>query len=194
MADGSGPPARRVRCICQEPSGEWGIFMAFGSDAVNHKNDDPKPLYLEDLDVGQRFTSGLYHLDRDQIISFAAEFDPQPFHLDEKTAEHSVFRGLAASGWHTASITMRLLVTSGLPLGCGLIGLGAEIAWSKPVRPDDTLRVESEITEISPSRTKPDRGVVKVRSVTINQNGDQVQVITATLLVFRRAANSELPL
>jgi acyl dehydratase len=166
------------------------MFMTFGSDAVNQKNSDPHPLYLEDLHLGQRFTSGLYHLDRDQIKAFAADFDPQPFHLDEMTAEHSLFRGLAASGWHTAAVTMRLLVTGGLPLACGLIGLGVEIAWSKPVRPGDTLKVESEITGISPSTTKPDRGVVKVRSVTINQNGDQVQALTAKLLVFRRAADS----
>jgi acyl dehydratase len=161
---------------------------------VNQKNDESKPLYLEDLHVGQRFTSGLYHLDKDQIKAFAAEFDPQPFHLDETAAQNGVFHGLAASGWHTAAATMRLLVTGDLRLASGLIGLGAEIVWSKPVRPDDTLRVESEITEISPSRTKPDRGVVIVRNVTINQNGDQVQVLTAKLLVFKRAADPTLPL
>jgi acyl dehydratase len=163
-------------------------------DAVNQENYKPKPLYLEDLHVGQRFTSGLYHLDKDQIKAFAAEFDPQPFHLDETAARDGVFRGLAASGWHTAAATMRLLVTGDLRLAGGSIGLGAEVAWSKPVRPGDTLRVESEITEILPSRTKPDRGVVIVRSVTINQNGDQVQVLTAKLLVFKRIADSTLPL
>jgi acyl dehydratase len=163
----------------------------FGGYAVNRKNDDPKPLFLEDLHVGQRFTSGLYHLDSDQIKAFAAEFDLQPFHLDETAANDGVFHGLAASGWHTAAIPMRLLVTGDLPLACGLIGLGVEIVWSKPVRPGDMLKVESEITEISPSRTKPDRGAVKVRSVTINQNGDHVQAFIAKLLVFRHAADSE---
>ena len=153
-------------------------------------NDKPNLLHLEDLYVGQRFTSGLYRLDEDQIKAFAAEFDPQPFHLDETAAQDGFFHGLAASGWHTAAVTMRLLVTGDLRLASGLIGLGAEIAWSKPVRPGDTLRVESEITEILPSRTKPDRGVVIVRSVTTNQNGDQVQVLTAKLLVFKRTADS----
>lgn len=165
------------------------MFMTFGSDAENQKNDDPKPLCLEDLYVGQRFTSGLYRLDRDQIKAFAAEFDPQPFHLDETAAEEGIFGGLAASGWHTAAITMRLLVTGELRFAGGSIGLGTEIVWPKPVRPGDTLRVESEITEISPSRTKPDRGVVIVRSVTINQDGDQVQVLTAKLLIFKRRAD-----
>ncbi len=149
-------------------------------------NDQPKPLYLEDLHVGQRFTSGQYTLSADQIKAFAAEFDPQPFHLDEAAAENSVFHGLAASGWHTAAASMRLLATGDFRIAGGFVGLSGEIAWPKPVRPGDTLRVESEITEISPSRTKPDRGVVTIRSVTSNQNGDTVQVLTARLLVFRR--------
>jgi acyl dehydratase len=118
--------------------------------------------------------------------AFAQEFDPQPFHLDEAAAERSVFHGLAASGWFTAAATMSLLVTGGLPLAGGLIGLGGEITWSKPTRPGDELRVESEIVEILPSRSKPNQGVVKVRSVTRNQSGEEVQVMTAKLLVFKR--------
>jgi acyl dehydratase len=105
----------------------------------------------------------------------------------EAAAKRSIFRGLAASGWHTAAATMRLLVTGGLQLADGIVGLGGELAWSKPTRPGDTLRVESEILEIIPSRSKPDRGVVILRSVTLNQNGDEVQVLTAKLLVFKRA-------
>lgn len=149
-------------------------------------NDEAKPLYLEDLRVGQRFASGQYTLSAAQIKAFAAEFDPQPFHLDEAAAQDSVFQGLAASGWHTAAASMRLLVTGDFRIAGGLVGLGGEITWPKPVRPGDTLRVESEITEISPSRTKPDRGVVTIRSITTNQNGEPVQVLTAKLLVFRR--------
>ena len=149
----------------------------------------PEPLYLEDLRAGQRFTSGEYHMDEERMKAFAAEFDPQPFHLDETVARHGIFGGLAASGWHTAAATMRLVVTGGLLLACGIIGLGGEIAWSKPTRPGDTLRVESEILQISPSRSKPNCGVVSVRSVTVNQNGDQVQLLTAKLLVFKRAAD-----
>lgn len=146
---------------------------------------DAQPLYLEDLRIGQRFTSGLYHMDEERIKAFAAEFDPQPFHLDAASARESIFGGLAASGWHTAAATMRLLVTS-VPFANGIIGLGGEIAWAKPTRPGDTLRVESEIVEILPSRSKPNQGVVKVRSVTVNQHGEEVQVLTAKLLVFKR--------
>ena len=161
---------------------------------MNQTIETPKPLYLEDLHVGQRFASGLYHMDEDRIKAFAEEFDPQPFHLDERVAQNSVFGGLAASGWHTAAATMRLLVTGGLPLASGIIGLGGEIVWSKPTRPGDTLRVESEILEILPSRSKPNQGIVKVRSITVNQNGDQVQVFTPKVLVFTRTGNATMPL
>jgi acyl dehydratase len=152
---------------------------------MNHTNDDS--LYLEDLHVGQRFTSSVYELSEEQIKAFAAEFDPQPFHLDDAAAENSLFHGLAASGWHTAAITMRLLVTGKMRFGAGTIGLGGEIAWLLPVRPGDRLHVESEITDITPSRTKADRGVVTVRNVTFNQDGHEVQRLIAKLLVFRRS-------
>ena len=114
---------------------------------MDQKIEAPTTLYLEDLSVHQRFTSGLYHMEEDRMKAFAGEFDPQPFHLDEAAAQRSVFRGLAASGWHTAAVTMRLMVGS-LPFASGMIGLGGEIAWPKPTRPGDTLRVESEIIEI----------------------------------------------
>jgi len=146
----------------------------------------PTALYLEDLRVGQRFTSGSYHMDENGIKAFAAEFDPQPFHLDEAVAQTSIFRGLSASGWHTAAVAMRLLVTGGLPLANGIIGLGGELAWPKPTRPGDTLQVESEILEITPSRSKPNQGVVKVRSTALNQHGEAVSVFTAKVLVFKR--------
>jgi acyl dehydratase len=143
-------------------------------------------LYLDDLRVGQRFSSGSYRMQEERMKAFAAEFDPQPFHLDDAAARESVFRGLAASGWHTAAVTMRLLVTGELQLADGLIGLGGEIAWPKPTRPGDMLRVESEIVEIVPSRSKPNQGIVKVRSATLNENNEEVQVFTAKLLVFKR--------
>jgi acyl dehydratase/ribonuclease HI len=149
--------------------------------------DPPKTLlYLEDLHVGQKFTSGTYRMDEARIKSFAAEFDPQPFHLDNAAAQHSVFRGLAASGWHTAAATMRLLVTSGLPFAGGLVGLGGEVSWSRPTRPGDTLRVVSEILAIAPSRSKPNQAIVTVRSVTYNQNEEQAQVFTSKILAYRR--------
>ena len=143
-------------------------------------------LYLEDLHVGQHFTSATHLMEESRIKAFAEEFDPQPFHLDESAAQASVFRGLAASGWHTAAVAMRLLVKGGLPIANGIIGVGGEIAWPKPTRPGDTLRVESEIVEIAPSRSKPNQGIVTVRSTTLNQNGEPVYVFTARILVFRR--------
>lgn len=142
-------------------------------------------LYLDDLHVGQRFTSESYLMEAARIKEFAAEFDPQTFHLDEVAAEASVFEGLAASGWHTAAVAMRLLV-DGLPFANGIIGLGGEIAWPKPTRPGDTLQVESEIVEITPSRSKPQQGIVTVRSTMFNQDREAVYLLTAKLLVFRR--------
>jgi acyl dehydratase len=153
------------------------------------ENAAAKPLYLDDLKVGQRFTSGTYLMDEERMKTFAAEFDPQPFHLDEEAARKSIFHGLAASGWHTAAATMRLLVTGGLPLAGGLVGLGGEVTWPRPTRAGDLLRVESEILQISPSRSKPNQGVVIVRSVTLNQRGEEVQVLMPKLLVFKRGEN-----
>ena len=146
------------------------------------------PLYLEDLEAGQRFVSEPATVDRDAITAFAAQFDPQPFHLSDAAARETLFEGLAASGWHTAAITMRLLVTSGPPIAGGIIGGGGEIAWPKPTRPGDVLRVESEVLEVKPSRSRPERGMVTMRSTTLNQRGEAVQTLTAKLIVPRRTA------
>ena len=105
--------------------------------------------YLDDLKAGDRFLSGKHTIDEVQIKSFAAQFDPQPFHLDDEAAKATLFGGLAASGWHTAAITMRLLV-GGLPLAGGIIGAGGEITWPKPTRPGDVLQVESEVASVTP--------------------------------------------
>jgi acyl dehydratase len=150
------------------------------------KNSEQGHLFLDDLHVGQTFTSASHHLDAEQIKRFAGEFDPQPFHLDENAAARSLFAGLAASGWHTAALTMRLLVNGGAPMAGGLVGAGVEITWPKPVRPGDELHVVSEIMDIVPSRSKPDRGIVILRSETRNQRGDVVQVLTSKLVVPRR--------
>src|SRR5256884_6307192 len=144
-------------------------------------------LFLEDLHVGQRFSSGLHTIDEAQIKAFAAQFDPQPFHLDGEAAKATVVGGLAASGWHTAAITMKLLVASGLPLMGGIIGSGGEVSWPRPTRPGDTLTVVSEIEEITPSHSRPDRGMIRVRSETRNQHGEIVQILMAKLVVPRRA-------
>jgi len=149
-------------------------------------HEDDAGLYLDDLEIGQRFQSGAYVIEEAQIKAFAAEFDPQPFHLDERAAQASIFKGLAASGWHTAAIAMRLLVDGGLPFAHGIVGLGGEIAWPRPTRPDDILHVESEIVEITPSRSKPHQGIVILRVTMFNQNGEAVYLLTAKLLVLRR--------
>ena len=145
------------------------------------------PLYLEDLRVGQRFVSGTHRLDEEQVRAFAGQFDPQPFHLDTEAAKATLFEGLVASGWHTAAITMRLLVESGLTIAGGIVGAGAEITWPGPTRPGDTLQVESEVLELRPSRSRPDRGIATIRSETRNQRGDTVQVLVAKLVVPRSA-------
>jgi acyl dehydratase len=127
-------------------------------------------------------------IDAAQIKAFARQFDPQPFHLDEDTAKDTLFAGLVASGWHTAAITMKLMVESGLSLAGGIIGAGGELAWPKPTRPGDTLQVESEVVEITPSRSRPDRGMARVRSLTRNQRNEVVQELTAKLIVPRRVS------
>jgi acyl dehydratase len=142
--------------------------------------------FLDDLRLGQRFRSGSLPVEAEEIRTFARAYDPQPFHLDEVAAQSSLFGGLAASGWHTAALTMRLLVEGGAPLAGGLIGAGCELAWPKPTRPGDILTVDSEVVEIRPSRSRPDRGMVTLRSETRNQHGDIVQTLTAKLVVPRR--------
>ena len=146
-----------------------------------------RPLvYLEDLSVGDQFTSGEHAMDEAQIINFATQFDPQPFHLDDTAARATLFGGLAASGWHTAAITMRLQVTSGLPIAGGIVGGGGELSWPRPTRPTDVLHVVSEVLQMAPSKSKPDRGMVTVRSETRNQHGDVLQTSTVRIVVRRR--------
>jgi acyl dehydratase len=147
-------------------------------------------LYLEDLAVGDRFVSGSALIDASAIKRFSKEFDPQPFHLSEADAEATLFRGLAASGWHTAALTMRLLVEGGAPIAGGIVGAGGELSWPRPTRPGDTLTVHSEIIEIMPSKSKPDRGMVTIRSETRNQAGEPVQISTMKLIVPRRLSGT----
>lgn len=151
------------------------------------KSDDRVLYYLDDFQVGQRFVTGSHVLDAAQIKAFATQFDPQPFHLDEEAAKNSLFGGLAASGWHTMGITMKLLVESGARIAGGIIGAGGEVSWPRPTRPDDVLTVESHVVEVTPSKSRPDRGMVLLRNETKNQKGETVQVMTAKLVVPRRA-------
>jgi acyl dehydratase len=145
------------------------------------------PLYLEDFAVGQVFRSGSLTVTAADIKAYATQFDPQPFHLDETAAKASLFGGLAASGWHTMALTMRLLVDGGAPIAGGIIGAGAdELRWPRPVRPGDELTVESEVLEIRPSRSRPQQGMLRMRSTTFNQNSEPVQTFVANLVVPRR--------
>jgi acyl dehydratase len=152
------------------------------------QHDAERRYYLEDFRVGQRFTSATHVVDAAQIKAFARQFDPQPFHLDEEAAKGTLFGALVASGWHTAAITMRLQVDSGLPIAGGIIGIGGEMSWPRPTLPGDALRVVSEVEEVTPSRSRPDRGVVRMRSETRNQRDEVVQILNAKLFVPRRAA------
>lgn len=143
------------------------------------------PVYLDDLVVGAEFKSSEHTLDQDQIIKFAKEFDPQPFHTDEEAAKDTFFKGITASGWHTAAITMKLMVES-LPFQTGIIGVGGEISWPRPTRPGETLRAVSKVLEIVPSRSKPDRGIVTVECLTLNQNDDVCQRFVTKLVVLKK--------
>jgi acyl dehydratase len=145
--------------------------------------------YLEDFAVGQRFGSGRLRVEREDIVAFARAFDPQPAHLDEDAARASIFRGLAASGWHTAALTMRLLVESEMRPAGGIVGAGFdEFRWPRPVRPGDELHLESEVLEVRPSKSRPDQGLIKAKTTTLNQHGEAVQVLIANLVVPRRPA------
>lgn len=142
--------------------------------------------HLEDFAAGQTFRTSTMRIDREQIKKFAAEYDPQPFHLDENAAQKTMFRGLAASGWHTAAISMRLIVDSEFKPAGGLIGAGFdELRWPRPVRPGDDLHVEIEIIEVRVSKSKPDVGIIKVKMTTLNQHSEAVQVSVGNLIVQR---------
>jgi acyl dehydratase len=166
---------------------QTGVSMPFSE---GDERQSPRAFYLDDLWVGQRFTSGSLRVEESEIKAFAAQFDPQPFHLDESAARASLFRGLAASGWHTAALTMRLLVGGGAPIAGGVIGASGELAWPRPTRPGDVLTVETEVLEVVRSKSRPDRGFATLRSETRNQAGEPVQIFTMKLVVPRRPARA----
>ena len=147
------------------------------------------PLHLEDFAVGRKFGTTRLRVDAEAIKAFAAAFDPQPFHLDDDAARGSFFQGLSASGWHTAALTMRLLVDGDLKPAGGIIGVWAEeMKWPRPVRPGDDLEVEAEVLAVRPSASRPGQGFVKIRSTTLNQHREPVQVLVINLLVHSRDA------
>jgi len=142
--------------------------------------------YFDDLKSGDRFNSETYSVTEAEIVEFGRKFDPQLFHVDPMSAGQTMFKGLVASGWHTAAITMRLFVQT-LHFAKGAIGLGVdELRWPNPVRPGDGLRVETEIVDLRSSRSKPNYGVIRLSNVTRNQRGEIVQTMTASALVLKR--------
>jgi acyl dehydratase len=146
-------------------------------------------LHLEDFAVGQKYGTGRLRVEAEAITAFASAFDPQPFHLDDGAARRSFFQGLSASGWHTAALTMRLLVDGDLKPAGGIIGVWAdEMKWPRPVRPGDELEVEAEVLAVRPSESRPGQGFVKVRTTTLNQHREPVQVLVINLLVEAREA------
>jgi len=148
--------------------------------------DDRPIVYFDDLHLGQRFVSRTHRIDESQITDFALQFDPQPFHTDSEAAKGTLFHGLVASGWHTGAISMRLLVESGPHIAGGMVGVNVDISWPQPTRPGTLLHVESEIVELKPSRSKPDRGIAVIRSETRDEHGELLQTMRATVIVPRR--------
>ena len=148
--------------------------------------------YFEDFEPGQIFRGATrFRLDRQAVTDFATRYDPQPFHLDDEAAKATIFGGLAASGWQTAAITMRLLVDSDLKVAGGLVGAGMEeLRWPRPVRPGDELRIEAEVLSVRESKSRPHQGIIRVRNTTLNQNGEPVQICVSTLIVPRRSAGA----
>src|ERR1700674_2423454 len=143
--------------------------------------------YLEDFAAGQTFGAGRLRIEGERALAFAAEFDPQPFHLDEAAARRSIFGGLAASGWHTAAVTMRLMIETELKPAGGFVGAGLdECRWPRPVRPGDELRVECEVIDVRPSKSRPEQGLIKIRTTTLNQDDEAVLVYVLNLVAPRR--------
>jgi acyl dehydratase len=148
-------------------------------------------LFFEDLAAGQVYRTGVYVMSADEIKAFARQYDPQPFHVDESAARDSIFEGLAASGWHTAAVTMKLLVEGPFRLAGGNIGARLEeLRWPRPTRPGDELRVETEVLEVRPSETRPGHGWARVRTTTFNQSGDVAQSYIGNLIVQRRLGSA----
>jgi acyl dehydratase len=183
---GLGPDAVEVTLVNRDAFHSIRV-RNYEADLSSMTGNDMTPsvlTYFDDLSMGQTFHSGTVTVELEEIKRFAAQFDPQPFHLDEAAGAQSFFGGLVASGWHTAGLTMRLIVTSELKIAGGMIGMGVDqVRWPRPVRAGDVLRVESEVIELRPSRSNPERGIVKMRSKTLNQNGETVMEQTATLIV-----------
>jgi len=143
-------------------------------------------LYLDDVEVGAEFVSDEVTITEEDIIAFARQFDPQPFHLDPDAARDSFFRGLAASGWHTAAITMRLLVTGGPDIAGGIIGAGGQLAWPTPTRAGDRLHVRAVIQSVSASRTDPSRGSAVLKIETLTRDDEVRQIFEVRILLFAR--------
>ena len=147
------------------------------------------PRYIEDFKVGQVIESSEdYAITPERLAAYAAEYDPQAIHLDAQVAEREMFGGIVASGWHSLSVTMRLIVRSQILGGGPVVGIGIDrLRFLEPVRAGDRLRAEAEVLEVRPSRSRPNRGYVVMRITTRRADGTPVLTQDWTLLVPRRA-------
>jgi acyl dehydratase len=154
---------------------------------AHNKKEADDFLYMEDMNIGQKFTSPAITVSAEDIVAFAEQFDPQPFHLDPVAAEDTLFKGHAASGWHTAAVTMRLMLLAAPNIKGGMIGRGIDkLNWPRPVRPGDSLSVEIELLEMRVSNSNPKRGIARTKIVTRNQKGEPVQDMECVMFVPRR--------
>jgi acyl dehydratase len=145
-------------------------------------------VYYEDLTIGRVYHTAAIEVTAEEITRFATRYDPQPFHLDEAAGRASLFGGLVASGWLTAALTMRLMVLGEFNFGSGVVGLGVEtLQWPRPVRPGDVLTAKVEVIAARTSASKRRHGIAKLRTTTLNQHGEPVQVMVSNVLVQRRA-------
>jgi acyl dehydratase len=149
-------------------------------------------LFFEDLSLGDTFKTAEHTVTTEEIIAFGRQFDPQPFHTDPTAAQATLFGRLVASGWHTAALSMGLMVRGEMNLDGGVIGLGVDdLRWPRPVLPGDRLRVMMKIAELNPEPLRPGRGKIKLHCRTLNQDGKTVQEMTANLLIGRRPSSAK---
>ncbi len=138
---------------------------------------------VETLEIGQTFTSDSLLITKDKIIAFAKEFDPQPFHLDEDEAKQTFFNELVASGWHTSSVTMKLILQS-MPFKHGMVGSGGQVSWKRPVKPNDSLHVTTKIINIKPAKNNANQIYLTLECQTLNQFNRVCQIMEANVIAF----------
>jgi acyl dehydratase len=159
-----------------------------GATGMHAKSSPRETLYWEDFSVGESIEMGRHTFSEEEIIAFARQFDPQPFHIDSEAAKQSIYGGLIASGWHTCSIGMRMMCDTYINRSISMGSPGVDnIRWLKPVRPGDTLVYSRTVLEARPSRSRPDAGLVKSRWEAVNQRGETVLTMEGWGMLARRS-------